>query len=98
MAPTTNVLTLAQRLAEAVGSARSLIHGTPAEIAVQVEGLRRWYHAQPPPESDRLLWRRFAAAEHQIKVRIWRIDDNRSGRLFGTKIHQLFLQIGRQFL
>src|SRR5262245_50678353 len=42
--------------------------------------------------------KRLAAAEHQIEVCIWRIDDDRSGRLFGTKIHQLLLQLGRQFL
>lgn len=63
MTPTTNVLPLGQRLAEALDAAHALIRGTPADLAARIDGLKRWSYAQPPAEFDRLLWRRFAMAE-----------------------------------
>jgi hypothetical protein len=61
--PVTNALLLGQQLADALGAARALIHRTPTDPAVMVDGLRRWYYALDPAQRDRLLWRRFDEAK-----------------------------------
>jgi len=61
-ASVTNALVLGQQLADALGAARALIHRTPTDPSVMVDGLRRWYYALDPAQRDRLLWRRFEEA------------------------------------
>jgi hypothetical protein len=63
MTAVTNVLPLAQRLAEVRRAARALIDGTPTDLGAGVAAIRRAYYRESPDERDRLLWRRFALAE-----------------------------------
>jgi hypothetical protein len=74
-ATVSNVIGLAQQLAEASGVARKLVDRTPNDLQILIGELRRWYYSQPPDERDRLLWRRFLEAdaiharlEHAIQV------------------------------
>jgi len=62
-ATVSNVIGLAQQLAEASGAARKLVDRTPNDLQILIGELRRWYYSQPPDERDRLLWRRFLEAE-----------------------------------
>jgi hypothetical protein len=41
---------------------------------------------------------RFAATQHEVKIRIGGINDDCAGRLFGREIDQLLLEVRRQFL
>jgi hypothetical protein len=60
--PVTNTIALGQQLADALLAARALIHRTPTDLTIMVDGLRRWYYSHDPAERDRLLWRRFEEA------------------------------------
>jgi hypothetical protein len=60
--PVTNAIALGQQLADALLAARALIHRTPTDLTIMVDGLRRWYYSHDPAERDRLLWRRFEEA------------------------------------
>ncbi len=61
--PVTNAIALGQQLADALLAARALIHRTPTDLTIMVDGLRRWYYGHDPAERDRLLWRRFEEAK-----------------------------------
>ena len=63
MTTITNPLPLGQHLGEALARARTLIDGTPEDLATITERLRGWYSQQPPAERDRLLWQDFTKAE-----------------------------------
>src|SRR6266850_2276219 len=62
-APVTNAVALGRQLADALLEARALINRTPTDLAVMVDGLRRWYYSHDPTQRDRLLWRRFEEAK-----------------------------------
>ena len=64
-----NALFLGQQLADALLAARALINRTPTDLAVMVDGLRRWYYGHDPAQRDRLLWRHVEEAK-QTHVRL----------------------------
>ena len=97
-ASVTNALVLVQQLADALGEARALIHRTPTDPAVMVDGLRRWYYALDPAQRDRrLLWRRFEEAtqtharlEQAIQVARETLDVERPALAQAQAEHEAF--------
>jgi hypothetical protein len=60
--PVTNVMVVAQQLAQALGPARALINRIPEDPEAAIQDLRRWFARQHPAERDRLLWQGFLEA------------------------------------